>query len=178
MKAEGVFSVQEGNYGAVGSHASTKHRALLKGYREVMGVAKTATNPRGTLESYLTPKTIKFASRQVSFESALTEAIVTGLMPLNFVENKQMEKVYRILDPNIKVPSRRRLSSKLIPKLRDKVETERVLPALKKAEVVHFSFDLWMKQMQVPPELTYRMCLDSWYRVPCSSSMRTESRSG
>ena len=175
MKAEGVFTVQGGNYGAVGSHATSKHR---EGYREAMEATKKMKSPRGTLDGYVTQTTVKFAGRQEAFEYALAEAIVAGLMPLSFIENRRMRRVYRILDPNIKIPSRRTLTYKLIPKLRDRVEAERVLPALTKAEVVHFSFDLWMKQMQVPAELTCRMCLDSWYRVLCLRLKRRESRSG
>lgn len=160
LECGSTLLVKEGNFGGIGKHIG-KHKELVDCCKRATTAETSLSGPDSEakvqvkVQSSLTAHGFTLGGyeqdlklRQQQFEERLARAIVLGLLPLSFIDNPYMKEVYEALDPHISVPVRRTLVDRLIPELRKKIETLYVLPALKLAEVVHFSFDLWMKQMQ------------------------------
>lgn len=151
-KGDGIFHLNptKPNTGSLSGHTSAKHRTLLLELdpsKKTKDESDHAAISASLVNGMLYQKNAK--DRQALFEIRLTKAIVLGHRPFNLVEDEAMEAVFRTLDPSIQMPSRRKLTDTLIPKLRRHIEKSRVTPLLARAAVVHFAFDLWMKGTQV-----------------------------
>lgn len=80
--------------------------------------------------------------KQKQFINSLTEYIVKGMHPLCAVEEPGFIKLIECLDCKVTVPSRKQLTSKLIPELYDETQ-QRVISDLAAAKYVSVTFDMW-----------------------------------
>ena len=117
-----------------------KHRALL----EEAQVQSTVTVKQPTLTSLVTtPKKYNPSDpRQIELTDTLVSFVAGDLLPLSLVESKRFRKLMDKADPRYQLPSRKHLTSKLLPAKITKTQAD-LMARLKKADKVCATIDLW-----------------------------------
>ena len=105
--------------------------------------------------------------KQKNITDALVSFVASDLQPLSVIESIAFRQILERAEPHCTVPSRKHLSSQLIPKRFTDLFTK-VVTLLKSAEQVCLSLDIWSnRQMRSYLGVTVHFITEFHLRVPC-----------
>lgn len=81
-------------------------------------------------------------NRQIQITRSIVSFIAGDLLPLSTIESPRFHTLMGMADARYQVPSRKHLSTKLIPQRREEIH-ESLVMSLKKTEMICVTVDLW-----------------------------------
>ena len=130
------------------AHANALKRLAEKGSLIASEPRKEKVKSSSTLDNLLVAhkKYSETSISQIRHNRDLVLLIAKSALPLSIVENMYFRSYVHIYNPRIKMPSRRKLSSELIPEFIKDVFEKFVTPKIAQMDTDSTTFDLWMSK--------------------------------